>query len=259
MSRPVRRKREVIPGVLPIGRVPDFDRYREILHLVEVEGVPAAEIAKRYRISRDAALKCIQRARTWRTRIELERLQSSQQEPEPTQINKIEARMGELETTIARLCGVLSDHREHPAQPGASASVDLGPVAGRLDEIVKRLDHLEAGNVVSIAPATRTGNQRDQHPEIVRHQLIVCARELGAQGIVDQLDGLALTGVRKLLAGGPAPKISFDLCALDRLYVVVRMAQLDIEADDDDVIQVHRAIRARQKSEVSRKAWEEAS
>lgn len=219
MSRPVRRKREVIPGVLPIGRVPDFDRYREILHLVEVEGVPAAEIAKRYRISRDAALKCIQRARTWRTRIELERLQSSQQEPEPTQINKIEARMGELETTIARLCGVLT----------------------------------------TIAPATRTGNQRDQHPEIVRHQLIVCARELGAQGVVDQLDGLALTGVRRLLAGGPTPKISFDLGALDRLYVVVRMAQLDIEADDDDVIQVHRAIRARQKSEVSRKAWEEAS
>lgn len=89
----------------------------------------------------------------------------------------------------------------------------------------------------------------DAPPQLIKHQLEVCARELG-DAIVEMLPGLALHSVRRLLQGAPEiPRTEPD--TLDRLYVIVRMLQLDIDHASVDVEQVQSIIRRNQKLRLS--------
>lgn len=91
--------------------------------------------------------------------------------------------------------------------------------------------------------------RHDAPRELVRRQLEVCARELGLEVLTERFVSVSLESLRRMLSGGATvPMVEAD--ELDRLYVIVRMAQFDLEPDDDEIEEVRQLIRKRQRDEL---------
>lgn len=91
--------------------------------------------------------------------------------------------------------------------------------------------------------------RHDAPKDLVRRQLEVCARELGLEVLTERFVSVSLESLRRMLSGGATvPMVEAD--ELDRLYVIVRMAQFDLEPDDDEIEEVRQLIRKRQRDEL---------
>lgn len=185
-----------------MGRHPDIPRLQRAYEMRQ-SGALLSQIAKEFDLSIKAAGELVRRAKV---RFE------PPAPPEPS---------GEVAEVRVAVSELMSEARDVVAQ-----------LRSVRDEL------LEA----SSPNARRKAHEHDTPNELARRQVEVVARELGADEVVARL-GIGKKTVDQILAGRRlAVPPSVDGGALDRLYVIVRMTQLELEVCDDEVDEVRRAI-----------------
>ena len=132
---------------------------------------------------------------------------------------------------------------------GAGASPSREPDMARVREQLEKI-----AEAVGVQSRRINDRQRDAPAAVVGRMLEVCLNELGVDYVSDQL-GIGRKVLERVLHRGAPPVVS-DFARLERLYVCVRIWQLDIEPGDDDVEVIRQAVRRRNDRDLAQRAFE---
>lgn len=187
-----------------MGRHPDIPRLQRA-HDMRASGASLSEIAEAFGIGIKGASELLRRAKA-----RFAPSASAEPSGNPGELTSaVEALVSEARDVVAQLRGVRDELLEAAAPNGRRS---------------------------------KAHNEHDMPSELARRQVEVVARELGVDEVVARL-GIGKKTVDQILAGRQlVVPPSVDAGALDRLYVIVRMTQLELEACDDEVDEVRRAI-----------------